>query len=222
MSNIFLIGATGGVGSKLGPMLVDAGYEVIALHRNPEQAHNITEQGMTPCLGDLMEMSANDFVAVTKNCDVIVFSAGAAGSGLERTSAIDGEGVVKAIYAAKANNISRFYLVSAFMDAGREMSKNEKFEHYMKIKRQADNALVASGLDWVILRPGALTHQEGDGLVQANLAVPFGDVSRSNVALMLAALIENPDICREIIELTDGDVPVQDAVKLLRRRRVLN
>ena len=103
------------------------------------------------------------------------------------------------------------------MDAGREMPKDEKFEHYMKIKRQADNALVASGLEWVILRPGALTHQEGDGLVKANLAVPFGPVSRSNVASMLAAMIESPDICREIIELTDGDVPIQDAVRLLRR-----
>ena len=88
MSNIFLIGATGGVGSKLGPMLVDAGHKVIALHRNPQQTHNIAAQGMTPCLGDLMNMGEEDFVAATKNSDVIVFSAGAAGSGLERTSAI--------------------------------------------------------------------------------------------------------------------------------------
>ena len=28
MSKIFIIGATGGVGSRLGPMLVDAGHDV--------------------------------------------------------------------------------------------------------------------------------------------------------------------------------------------------
>ena len=37
MSKIFIIGATGGVGSRLGPMLVRAGHTVTALHRNREQ-----------------------------------------------------------------------------------------------------------------------------------------------------------------------------------------
>ncbi len=217
MSKIFIIGATGGVGSKLGPMLINAGHEVKTLHRKPEQAIALAEAGMIPCLGDIMDMNADDFVNVTINSDVIVFSAGAAGSGLERTSAIDGDSVIKAIHAARVNGISRFYLVSAFMDAGRELPTNERFEHYMQVKRQADNALAASGLAWVILRPGGLTHEAGNGLVNANLAIPFGPVSRSNVAAMLAALIETPDVSREIIELTDGDVSVQDAVMSLRR-----
>lgn len=222
MSKIFIIGATGGVGSKLGPMLVNAGHEVTALHRKPDQAHDLIQAGMIPCLGDLMEMTSEDVVNFTNNSDVIVFSAGAAGSGLERTSAIDGDGVIKSIQAAKVNGISRFYLVSAFMDAGRDLAKNEKFEHYMRVKRHADNALAASDLDWVILRPGALTHRDGDGLVNANLAVPSGPVSRSNVAAMLAALIESPDIFREIIEITDGDISVQSAVNSFRRGNCTN
>ena len=163
-------------------------------------------------------MTADDFTNVTEHSDVIVFSAGAAGSGLERTSAIDGEGVIKTIHAAKENGISRVYLVSAFMDAIRDQPKRAGFEHYMKVKRQADNALVASGLEWVILRPGTLISEDGDGLVNANLAIPYGTVARGNVAAMLAALIETPAIRREIIELTDGDVPVQDAVISLQRR----
>lgn len=217
MSKIFIVGATGGVGSRLGPMLVKAGHKVTALHRKPEQAGHLTDAGMTPCLGDIMAMSADDFTNFTKNSDVIVFTAGAAGSGLERTSAIDGEGVVKTIHAAKANGISRVYLVSAFMDAIRDQLRKEGFEHYMRVKRKADNALVASGLDWVILRPGTLTSEDGDGLINANLAIPYGSVARGNVAAMIAALIETPAIRREIIELTDGDVPVQDAVMSLLR-----
>ncbi len=217
MSRIFIIGATGGVGSKLGPMLIEAGHKVTALHRKPEQASRLAEAGMTPCHADIMNMTADDLTDLTKNSDVIVFSAGAAGSGLERTSAIDGEGVIKAIHAAKANGILRLYLVSAFMDAIRDQPRKEGFEHYMKVKRYADNALVASPLDWVILRPGTLTNEHGDGLVNANLAIPYGPVARGNVAAMLAALIETPSIRREIIELTDGDVPVQDAIISLRR-----
>lgn len=218
MSKIFIVGATGGVGSRLGPMLVKAGHKVTTLHRKPEQASHLIDAGMTPCLGDIMEMSADDFTNFTKNSDVIVFSAGAAGSGLERTSAIDGDGVIKTIHAAKANGISRVYLVSAFMDAIRDQPRKAGFEHYMSVKRKADNALVASGLEWVILRPGTLINEDGDGLVNANLAIPYGSVARGNVAAMLAALIETPAIRREIIELTDGDVPVQDAVMSLQRR----
>lgn len=217
MSKIFIIGATGGVGSKLGPILVEAGHDVTGLHRKPEQASYLANSGIKPCLGDLMKMTAEGLVGFTKDVDVIVFSAGAAGSGLERTSAIDGDGVIKTIHAAKENGISRIYLVSAFMDAGRDTPGSDGFEHYMAVKRKADNDLVASGLDWVILRPGALTDEDGDGLVNANLAVPFGPVARGNVAAVLTALIDRPEIKREIIELTDGDVPVQEAVKLLRR-----
>lgn len=217
MSNIFIIGATGGVGSRVIPILVKAGHKVAGLHRKPEQADALRGAGIEPYLGDIIEMSTTDLTHATQDSDVIVFSAGAAGSGLDRTSAIDGEGVTKTISAAKANNISRIYLVSAFMDALRDQPRTEGFEHYMKVKRQADNALVASGLDWVILRPGTLVSEDGNGLVNANLAIPYGTVARGNVAAMLAALIDTPAIHREIIELTDGNTPVRDAINSLMR-----
>ena len=217
MSKIFIIGATGGVGSRLGPMLVDGGHDVAGLHRKPEQAGKLENAGITPRLGDIMTMTAEDLSEFTRDCDVVVFSAGAAGSGLERTTAIDGEGVIKTIHAARANGIARVYLVSAFMDAGRDQPRKDGFEHYMKVKRQADNALAASELDWVILRPGTLVSEDGNGLVNAGLAIPYGSVARGSVARMLAALIDTPAIRREIIELTDGDIPVPDAVMLLQR-----
>jgi len=217
MSKIFIIGATGGVGSRLGPMLVDAGHDVAGLHRKPEQADWLENAGITPRLGDIMTMAAEDLAELTRDCDVVVFSAGAAGSGLERTTAIDGEGVIKTIHAARANGIARVYLVSAFMDAGRAQPRKDGFEHYMKVKRQADNALAASELDWVILRPGTLVSEDGNGLVNAGLAIRYGCVARGSVAKMLAALIDTPAIRREIIELTDGDIPVPDAVMLLQR-----
>jgi len=49
------------------------------------------------------------------------------------------------------------------------------------------------------------------------LAIQYGPVARGNVAATLAALIETPEIRREIIELTDGNIPVQDAIMSLQR-----
>lgn len=214
---IFVVGATGGVGSRLCPMLVAAGYQVTGTHRRLEQADALRAQGVTPQRIDLMDATADDLTQYTQGHDILVFSAGAAGSGRERTSTIDGQGPVKLIEAAHNNGIQRLYLVSAFMDAGRGGALGEGFEHYMATKRQADCAVCASPLDWVILRPGTLRHDDGDGRVNAGLAIPYGKVARGDVARTLLALIDTPAIRREIIELTDGDTEVRAAIQALVR-----
>ncbi len=217
MSHVFIIGSTGGVGSRLVPKLVTAGHEVTGLHRKPEQAEQLQAAGAKGVLADIIDITTEQLAEATKGCDVLVFSAGAAGSGPERTTAIDGGGVIKMMDAAKANGITRLYVVSAFPDARRDAERKEGFEHYIKTKRMADNALAATDFDWVILRPGTLVTEEGNGQVAAGLALPYGNVARGNVAAVLAELIDTPQIRREIIELTDGDVPVKEAIQKLVR-----
>ncbi|WP_110648196.1 SDR family oxidoreductase [Salinicola peritrichatus] len=217
MSKVFLMGATGGVGHRLGPLLRQTGHEVVGLHRKPEQAQALSDAGVAPVLGDIITMSVDDLVEAAHGCDIIVFSAGAAGSGLERTTAIDGDGPGHAIEAAKHLGISRFYLVSAFPESAREKPRNERFEHYMREKKRADVDVARSGLDWVIVRPGTLQHEDGDGRVSLGPAIPYGPVARGNVARVLSALIDRPEIRREIFELTDGPMPVAEAVAALVR-----
>ena len=217
MANIFIIGATGGVGSRLIPKLISAGHTVKGLHRKAEQANGLRAQGVEPVLGDIIEMSSDDLAGAVKGCDIAVFSAGAAGSGQERATKIDGEGPEKLVAAAKATDLQRIYLVSVFMDAGRDRDTSEGFEHYMAMKRRADASLAQSGVDYVIVRPGTLKDDDGDGRVNSGRAIPYGDVARGNVAAMLAELIDTPDITNEIIELTNGDHPVAEAVSALKR-----
>lgn len=216
---VFVIGATGGVGHRLIPMLVAAGHEVVGLHRKPEQAEAIRDAGAVPVSGDIIAMSADDFAEAAQGCDAIVFSAGAAGSGLDRTTAIDGDGPIKAIDAAHKLGIARLYLVSAFPEATRQKERNPRFEHYIAEKKRADVAVASSDLDWVIVRPGTLQHEDGDGKVSLGPAVPYGPVARGNVARVLAELIERPEIRREILELTDGEVSAAEAVEALHAAR---
>lgn len=217
MSNIFLIGATGGVGSRLGPKLVEAGHNVKGLHRKPEQAGDLRDQGVEPVHGNIIDMTADDIASAIKGCDTAIFSAGAAGSGRDKTTAIDGEGPENLIEAARATGVNRIYMVSVIMDAGRNRDTSDDFEHYMAMKRRADAALATSGIDYVILRPGTLKDDDGDGKVCAGRAITYGDVARGNVAGMLAKLIDTPEITNEIIELTNGDTPISDAVANLKR-----
>lgn len=217
MADIVIIGATGGIGSRLIPMLIRRGHSVTGLHRKPEQAEELRDAGVTPAPGDLMEMTADDFAAIIKGADAVVFSAGAAGSGADRTTTIDGEGPLKLIEAARSTGVKRIYLVSVFPDAGRDRETSDGFEHYMSEKKKADAALAASGLDYVIIRPGTLKSEDGNGQVAANRALTYGDVARGNVAAFIAELIDTPEIRRDIFELTDGDTPVDAAVAALRR-----
>ncbi|EPX78612.1 hypothetical protein [Salipiger mucosus] len=69
----------------------------------------------------------------------------------------------------------------------------------------------------MILRPGTLLSEEANGQVALSRALPYGSVRRGNVAAVLAALIARPEIRQEILELTDGETPVADAVAALAR-----
>ena len=52
--------------------------------------------------------------------------------------AIDGDGVVKSIVAARGAGVKRFILVSVFPEAGRQEGWGESFEHYIAVKKRAD------------------------------------------------------------------------------------
>jgi len=99
-----------------------------------------------------------------------------------------------------------------FPEAGRSRETNDGFEHYMRIKKAADVYLTATDLDWVVVRPGTLTDSPGAGTVHAGWAIPYGDVHRDDVAAFLAAALHEPRLHHVIVELTDGETPVDTAV----------
>lgn len=212
-----IIGANGNIGLRLGKILSSRGVDTLGFVRKEEQAEKLKSIGVNPKTADIIETSTEDYTTLLEGTDVLVFTAGAGGAGVETTRKIDGEGVSKMIEAAEDAGVKRFILVSAFPDAWRDKNMPESFEFYMKMKRQADVALVKSKLDWTILRPGTLTDEAGSGKVTIGPAVEYGDVSRDNVAAVIAELVETEETSHSILELTDGDTPVKEAVESQKR-----
>lgn len=214
MTGVFIIGGAGGIGRRLGTRLISRNMGVGAMARKPEQIEALRKSGVNPIEGDLLGGDAAALSSLMAGHDTVVFSAGAGGKGgPEMTRAVDGDGLEKAVAAASNAGVKRFLLVSAFMDAGRGANPpNERFELYMQVKRKADAHLVESGLNWVILRPGTLTDESGSGNIRLGAAIPYGNVSRDNVAATLAELIATPAVNRSILEVTDGNTPVAEAV----------
>ena len=62
----------------------------------------------------------------------------------------------------------------------------------MRVKKTADVRLTETDLDWVIVRPGTLTDDPGNGRVSVGPALEYGDVSRDNVASFIAAVLRSP------------------------------
>lgn len=208
----FIIGITGGVGGQAARELRARGDNVSGLIRRPEQHAELAAFGAEGRLGDLTELTPEALAELMGPVDVVLFSAGSGGGDMQATTSIDGDGVVKAIEAATIAGVARFVLVSVFPEAWRDREEGEGFEHYIRVKKDADVALTRSDLDWVILRPAALLDDPGRGSIILGPAEIHDEVSRADVAATLAEIIHQPGISRQILELTAGEVPIPDAV----------
>jgi uncharacterized protein YbjT (DUF2867 family) len=213
---VFIIGIAGGTGSRVAGLLVKQGDTVSGLYRRQEQMAALHAIGASGTLGDVATISVQELAAAISGVNVLVFTAGAGEQDNDSMiDAVDRDGVRKSIDAAHLAGISRILLVSVFPEAWRERHMPKSFEHYMVAKKMADVDLVRSKLDWVILRPSALTDDHGTGRVSLSPAEIHIDISRDDVAATIAALLHSPSVRRRILEVTAGPTTIASAVTAL-------
>ncbi|KOG63419.1 NAD-dependent dehydratase [Streptomyces antibioticus] len=208
-----MIGITGGIGDLLARKLRSRGDTVRGLVRRDDQQAALAAQGVQATVGDLAGMTVEELAVAFGGVDVIVFSAGSNGGSREVTKAIDGDGVVKAIDAARLAGVERFVLVSVLPESWRERDLGDEVEYYFAVKKGADVAVSRSDLNWLILRPSLLVDDPGIGTVSLGPAEFHGQIAREDVAATLAELLHEPRIGRQILELNTGSTPIQEAVR---------
>ncbi|MCR1782180.1 SDR family oxidoreductase [Nocardioides carbamazepini] len=211
---VAVVGGHGQIARLLHPLLVAAGHRPVALVRREEQRPALERQGAEVRLLDIENDDVPAFTGVFEGCDAVVFSAGGGpdgNSGRKRT--VDLEGSLKSAAAASAAGIRRFVQVSA-IDVDRPVAPDagEVWAAYVAAKRDADAALRAGPLDWTILRPGRLTDDPATGRVALGPDVARGDVTRADVAAVLAEVLGRPETIGHQWNLVGGDVPVAEAV----------
>jgi uncharacterized protein YbjT (DUF2867 family) len=89
---------------------------------------------------------------------------------------------------------------------------DEVFTAYLRAKLAAEEHVRGTDLDWTVLRPGRLTNDPGTGRVTLAPEAQPGDVSRDDVAAVLAALLDAPATAGMVLELTAGEIPIDVAV----------
>jgi uncharacterized protein YbjT (DUF2867 family) len=211
----FIVGISGETGFRLARLLKQRGDEVDGLYRRTEQGERLRSIGVAGTHGDLVRIDEAKLAAHFSGSDIIVFTAGAGESDSDAMiDAIDGDGVSKSIVAARRAGVKRFILVSVFPEAGRQEGWGESFEHYIAVKKRTDVELSRTELDWVILRPSSLNNDSGVGTISLGPAEFHTDIRRDDVAATIAELIHTPAVRRRILELTEGTMPIERAVRM--------
>lgn len=212
--NVVIAGGHGQIALRLTENLAAAGHAATGLIRNPDHADDIAAVGGRAVVCDLETADAEHVAGLLGGVDAVVFAAGAGpGSGAARKDTVDRAGSVLLADAAERAGVSRFVQISA-MGAGHEPdpSGGEVWAAYIKAKARAEEDLRSRDLDWVILRPGALTDDEPSGTVTLAESVERGPVSRGDVAAVVAAMLATPALTCRTLELIGGQTPVDRAV----------
>lgn len=215
MADYILIGGHGKVALLTMPLLADAGHTVTAVIRNPDHAADVEAAGGVPLVLDVERASQDDLAAAFAGRDAVIWSAGAGGGDPQRTYAVDRDAAIRSMDAAAQAGVRRYVMVSYF-GAGPDhgVPEGDSFHAYEEAKAAADAHLRASGLDWTILGPAALTLEEPTGFIDV---APLRDgverrVSRANVARTIVAALDLDETIGRTIEYVDGTTRIRDAL----------
>ncbi len=145
---VLVVGATGALGRPVVQAFLARGVAVRALNRHPEQASDLAARGAEVVAGDLTD-AASLAGACAGATRVLAAAHSILGRGRWRSEAVDDAGHRALIAAARAAGVRRFVYTSAY-GAGPDHPID-----FFRTKHAIEQALQASGLDAVILRPTA-------------------------------------------------------------------
>ncbi|HET8979198.1 MAG TPA: NAD(P)H-binding protein [Solirubrobacteraceae bacterium] len=208
---IVIAGGHGKIGLRLTRILAARGEEVAGLVRNPDHAADVTAAGGQPVICDLEHATADEVAAAVGPADAVVFAAGAgAGSGAERKLTMDRDGAIT-LLRATAGAAPRYVMISA-VGAEAPPAGDGVFEVYLRAKAEADAAVMGSDRDWVILRPGRLTDEPGAGTARIDIEPFRGEISRDDVAAVLAAVLQDRRADGRILYVNGGRDSIDEAL----------
>src|SRR5471030_2583989 len=224
---IFITGATGKVGSRLVPYLLNQGHAVRLLVRNPESANMFKELGAEVVLGDLLDN--DNLVEAIRGTDVVVHTAAQFRGGIseETARAVNLDATIILAKEALDAGVTRFIFTSTGnvyrgLNINRPCREDDILvpanEIYPKTKIAAEEALLKmhreQGLDIRIMRLG-FVYGAGDPHIAEflpyaanwNPLKQFSIVHHEDVDLALLLAASTPGIGGRIYNVAD-DKPI--------------
>jgi 2-alkyl-3-oxoalkanoate reductase len=183
---VFVVGASGAIGSWLVPQLVDAGHEVIGTHASPSSGERVRALGAKAVALDLLDAGAVRKAVLEAVPDAVVHEATALanarfGRNFDRTFAqtnrLRTEGTDNLLAAAREAGVSRFVAQSNFTfryarEGGMVKSEDDPLDtkpvagavESRAAMNHLDHVVVAAG--GIALRYGIFYGAANDGLIE--------------------------------------------------------
>lgn len=181
VGRLLIVGATGGTGRQLVEQALERGYTVTALARNPS-ALRVEHPRLTVVRGDVLDYPSVE--SAVRGQDAVVSALGH--KRFLGPSRILSEGTRNLLRAMESHRVERFVCETALgigSTAGRMGVYYTFFvipvvlPFYFWDKTRQEQLIAASGVPWVIVRPGALTNGAKRGACRHGQRV--GDVLRT-------------------------------------------
>jgi uncharacterized protein YbjT (DUF2867 family) len=211
---VVVTGATGRLGLEVVRALRSMNVSVRAAVRDEARARKVLPPGVEVVVADVRDADAVRRAFRGARTLIFTASATAGGDGTNTPETVEYQGVQNCIAAAKAERLAHFVLVSS-MCATQDEHMHNLWGEILRWKYRSEAALRSSGVPYTVLRPAGLRPAPGvppfePGTRGIRFAqgdrIAFGEeIHRADCALVLAALLGNPDAMGKTLEAWNDD-----------------
>lgn len=182
--HIALFGATGGTGQQVLTQALEQGHRITVLARDP--AKLVPRSGLTLVAGDVLDPAA--VAACIAGTEAVLCVLGSHGA----KTPIEARGTERILAAMQDQGVRRLVVVTS-LGVGESRAQlawpwrlimDLTLKSILQAKAEQERLVKASGLDWIIVRPGGLTDGPRTGAYRCGTdpALKAGRVSRADVA----------------------------------------
>jgi nucleoside-diphosphate-sugar epimerase len=203
--SIFLAGASRGVGREIAQLLRQKSFKVKALLRTDAAQAELESLGVTPVMGDALNPTELEAAMLTEPFWAVISTVGGLPKDGQRADYLGNKNLIDA--ALKAG-VQKFILVSS-IGSGNSAdalppAALETLRPVLIEKAQAEQYLIASGLTYVIIRPGGLKSEPatGNGVLTPDPTIA-GTIHRADVARLVCQCLESDQADNRVLSAVD-------------------
>lgn len=210
---IFLAGASRGVGREVARILCSknhgsTNHKVKALLRSPDAQPDLEAMGIKPVMGDALNASEIQQAMTADPVWAVISTIGGLPKDGRRADYLGNKNLIDAAVQAGAQ---KFILVSS-IGSGNSRSAIppqalEALSAVLAEKEQAEQYLIASGLNYTIIRPGGLKSDPatGNGVLTPDPTIA-GTIHRADVADLVCQCLWSDRADRQILSAVDRNM----------------
>ncbi|BAZ66558.1 MAG: SDR family oxidoreductase [Pelatocladus maniniholoensis HA4357-MV3] len=209
VSSIFLAGASRGVGREIAQCLISQKFKVKALLRTDATRHELEALGIKVVLGDAMNVEDVERAMLTDEpIDAVITTIGGLAKDNSRADYIGNKNLIDVGVKAR---VKKFILVTSIGSGNSVVALSpqilEALQPVLIDKEKAEQHLIASGLNYTIIRPGGLQSESatGNGVLTENPGIA-GMINRADVGLLVCRCLNSDVANNKVLSAIDANM----------------